>query len=862
MLPLRPSAARRLFSDCPPFLKFMQIHYKSSPLLNSFSAQNNIPALFQQAVQLHQQGHLAQAQLLYDRILSLQPRHAQVLHLKGVIATQSGKPERAVELFDQAVALDPAQPAFYCNRGNALLHMGRAEAAVASYNEAIRLAPNYADAFANRGAAQAALGHLDDAVASYLKAIEFNPSHGTACFNCATALHTLKQFDAAIQQFDNALALKGDWYEAHCGKGKALKELGRIEEAIASYDRCLQIAPNFADGHFFRGSALQLSDKLDGAIIAFQQAVALKPDFAEAHGNLGACFCANGKYLDALRHYIQAILINESVEAKAAFAQCVRHIRFSEATPQVRRLVSRAISEAWIRPAMLFGTALSLITIDPDIKGFIDRATKAWPKRLDPDALLDGPVAAKLADDELLHCVLLHMAVTNIEVEHFITVARCALLSMAIHHQEASVVPAAGSDNGQEKLLNFFCALAGQCFVNDYAFAESDSEVADIAKLRARVSDQMSAGLSVPDIWIVALAAYMPLRTIPGAQHFTAPDRHESVHRLVAMQVTEPAIELGYRSQIPMLTAVDDIVSDRVQSQYEDNPYPRWIKTAFNIKPYSVGDHLRALFPKSAFEVPGDVSNPDVLIAGCGTGQQSIEAAQKFLNSSVVAIDLSASSLAYAMRKSAEHKLQNIHYGQADILNLGQLNRSFDVIESVGVLHHLAHPMKGWKVLVDMLRPGGFMRLGFYSELARRDIVKAQKFVSEQAYEATAKDIRRCRQDLMSEENKASFGNLFTMRDFFGISECRDLLFHVQEHRYTIPQLKSDLAELGLSFLGFFFENDTLRKYAARFPEDISMTNLDNWHVFELEQPDTFISMYQFWTQKKLAPSASAASTA
>jgi SAM-dependent methyltransferase len=243
-------------------------------------------------------------------------------------------------------------------------------------------------------------------------------------------------------------------------------------------------------------------------------------------------------------------------------------------------------------------------------------------------------------------------------------------------------------------------------------------------------------------------------------------------------------------------------------------------------------------------------------LLGCGTGQQSIEAAQKFLNATVLAIDLSGSSLAYAMRKTAECGLQNVQYGQADILNLGQINRSFDVIESVGVLHHLANPMAGWKVLTDMLRPGGFMRLGFYSELARRDIVKAQRFVVEGGYQATAEDIRRCRQDLMSAENKEKFGNLFTMRDFFGISECRDLLFHVQEHRYTIPQLKSDLEELDLSFLGFFFENDTHRKYAARFPEDLAMTNLDNWHVFEIEHPDTFISMYQFWTQKKFAPPA------
>jgi tetratricopeptide (TPR) repeat protein/2-polyprenyl-3-methyl-5-hydroxy-6-metoxy-1,4-benzoquinol methylase len=834
----------------------MKNYYKPTSGLGLIAAQTYIQPLFQQAIQLHQQGHLTQAQIAYDRILSLQPKHAQALHLKGVLATQTGQLPRAVELFEQAIQADPVHPAFYCNRGNALLQMGRAEAAIGSYDKAISLAPNYADAYANRGAALAALGRLSEAVASYHKAIELNPTHGTACYNCATALHALGQFDTAISQFDRAIALKGDWYEAHCGKGKALKELGRLDEAITSYNRCLEINPQLADAHFCKGSALQLSDKVDQAINAYAQAVALKPDFTEAHGNLGDCLYKESKYLEALGHYIRSIFLNESVAAKAGFARCVRHIRFLEATPEVKRLVARAIAEAWIRPAMLFATAISLVKIDPDVKDCMDRAASAWPIRLDQEALFGVAGAAKLANDELLQCLLRHMAVTSIEVEHFITASRSVLLSTALDFEFARTELAEDSGNEHGDLLNFFAALACQCFVNDYAFANSDTERVGIAKLQSRLLDRVATGLAVPDIWLVALAAYLPLNSLSGAENFAQTCGHESVRSLLAMQVTEPAVERNYRRQIPMLTEVDDSVSDLVQNQYESNPYPRWIKTSFTIKPYAVDNHLRSLFPKCTFDVPADVANPEVLIAGCGTGQQSIEAAQKFLNATVLAIDLSGSSLAYAMRKTAECGLQNVQYGQADILNLGQINRSFDVIESVGVLHHLANPMAGWKVLTDMLRPGGFMRLGFYSELARRDIVKAQRFVVEGGYQATAEDIRRCRQDLMSAENKEKFGNLFTMRDFFGISECRDLLFHVQEHRYTIPQLKSDLEELDLSFLGFFFENDTHRKYAARFPEDLAMTNLDNWHVFEIEHPDTFISMYQFWTQKKFAPPA------
>ena len=109
-----------------------------------------------------------------------------------------------------------------------------------------------------------------------------------------------------------------------------------------------------------------------------------------------------------------------------------------------------------------------------------------------------------------------------------------------------------------------------------------------------------------------------------------------------------------------------------------------------------------------------EVKEPDVLIAGCGTGQHSIRSATRFKSSNVLAIDLSLSSLAYAKRKTEEHAIKNIEYMQADILDLGKLNKKFDIIESAGVLHHMDNPMAGWKVLTDCLKSSGLMKIGLY----------------------------------------------------------------------------------------------------------------------------------------------------
>jgi 2-polyprenyl-3-methyl-5-hydroxy-6-metoxy-1,4-benzoquinol methylase len=133
-----------------------------------------------------------------------------------------------------------------------------------------------------------------------------------------------------------------------------------------------------------------------------------------------------------------------------------------------------------------------------------------------------------------------------------------------------------------------------------------------------------------------------------------------------------------------------------------------------------------------------------------------------------VAVDLSMNSLGYAKRKTQELDLTSIDYAQADLLKLGSLGRRFDVIESVGVLHHLADPLTGWRVLLSLLLPGGFMKLGLYSEVARRSIARARAVIAEQGYTATtANEIRQCRQDLTSADKQADFGTITKSFDFF-----------------------------------------------------------------------------------------------
>jgi SAM-dependent methyltransferase len=245
----------------------------------------------------------------------------------------------------------------------------------------------------------------------------------------------------------------------------------------------------------------------------------------------------------------------------------------------------------------------------------------------------------------------------------------------------------------------------------------------------------------------------------------------------------------------------------------------------------TLNEHLRRQFPTAAFEPLGTGDDLEILVAGCGTGRHPIEVARQYRGARILAIDLSLASLCYAKRKTPPALATQIEYGQADILKSAAIRRTFDLIEVSGVLHHLAEPLAGWRALLALLRRGGFMHVGLYSELARRDVVAARAFIAEKGYRPTAEGIAKA-------------------GDFFGTSECRDLLFHVQERRTTVPEIKSFLADNGLRFIGFEFAPQMLQHYRSIFGGDGAMRDLNRWHAFETENSDTFAGMYQFWVQK------------
>jgi 2-polyprenyl-3-methyl-5-hydroxy-6-metoxy-1,4-benzoquinol methylase len=395
-------------------------------------------------------------------------------------------------------------------------------------------------------------------------------------------------------------------------------------------------------------------------------------------------------------------------------------------------------------------------------------------------------------------------------------------------------------------MLPFACALARQCFVNEYVFLDTPEELAGVDALRRAVLKQLDADAPISPLQLAALASYAPLGLLPNAPQLRDKAWPEEIAALITQQISEPATERALRDAIPRLTELAEGASTRVRQQYEENPYPRWVLAPSQRPPLSVGEYLRSQFPGVPVQPTDASANVEILIAGCGTGEHPIGMARRFRGAQVLAVDLSLSSLAYAARKTREIGLHNIEYAQADILKLGALGRTFDIVDASGVLHHLADPLAGWRDLVAVVRPSGLMRVGLYSARARADVVAARDFIAKRGSGSSADDIRRCRHDLLATPHSS----VSRYRDFFSVSECRDLLFHVQEQRLTVPTINEFLRSQRLRFIGFELDAATVQAYRDQFPQDPAMTSLDCWDAFELRRPSTFRAMYQFWCQR------------
>ena len=568
--------------------------------------------------------------------------------------------------------------------------------------------------------------------------------------------------------------------------------------------------------------------RIDEAREICRQILAREPANVQSLNLLGLMAQASGDHGIAVKMFAKSIA-SDDMNAACHY----------NAGNSYKALGNRTKAIVHFNKALAFGMhdkATAFILQSPAIATYVARIAGKWPLPVTNVELFGTESVAPLANDLFLRCAMEATTLPSVQLEALLGYARAELLRLADGRDD---------DDGEtdDDIVAFACALARQCFINEYVYAQSAAEGGLAGALRDRLLRDLASGTAITPLRLAVVAAYFPLHAMPNADALLRRDWPVTLAGLLRVQLREPLDEAGERTAIATLAPIKDSISLQVMRQYEENPYPRW-----TINPLTAfaADLARGRTGPTAEQQ----AELDILIAGCGTGRPAVQIAQVYPNARLLAVDVSLTSLAYARRKTRELGLRNLEYAQADILELGSINRTFDSIESVGVLHHLAEPTAGWRVLVSLLRPDGRMRIGLYSDLARRLIVEARARIAAQGYSASAGDISRCRQDIIREAEHWKM--LIGANDFYSMSGCRDLLFNVMEHRFTLPEIAAFLNDNDLSFLGFepFDDPTVIEKFHKQFLDAADEASLDQWHRFEEAHPETFCGMYVFTVGK------------
>lgn len=745
-----------------------------------------IAQALEKAMAEHRAGNISEADRHYSSILRVDPRHSDANHNLGVLALSLGKHDKAEQLIKTAIAVRPEILQFRLSHIDVLVTSGK-------HFEAELVITAAKDN-----------GYSDENIIileKHLKQVMLNHA-------------TNRAKEPSTETIAELIALHGS---------------GKMEELVSRSNSLFKTYPMSAKVRNIIGAAYRALGKTEFAIFHYREALKLAPGFSDAYNNLGNAFRDQGDLKAAVENYSMALSLNRNhLDALQNLANALRGMAFSKPDAEIEKHIIRLLEEPnYARPKEIARAAISLSKQKLAVLEFINNSVYELSEEDTLNKILilsKVPLLLKLMDV---------CPIPDLEIESALTNLRRNILR---HVRKLA---------STKDILNFQSSLALQCFTNEYLFIESPEETKLVKDLEKDIERKLSSGSKPSAVEVVCLASYRPLHRYAWISKLEMPT---NVLEVISRQVTDVLLECKLKQEIKSLGMISDAISSEVKLQYEENPYPRWV----NLNLSRQSNSLSVMVRKSRLKLFNNDVNDDkelqVLIAGCGTGQHSIESSMNYSNSNVLAIDLSLSSLAYAKRKTETLKIENIEYVQADILMLENYVGKFDIIESVGVLHHMNDPLAGWKHLVNCLNVNGLMKIGLYSELARRDIVKTRAEISAKKISASANAIRKFRQDLVN-STELHHQSLFLSNDFYSLSNIRDLLFHVKEHRFSISDLREILPALGLYFCGFE-DIRVVKEFKKYYPNEDSEYDLSKWQCFENDFPKVFAGMYQFWCQK------------
>ncbi|MBD1154116.1 methyltransferase domain-containing protein [Pelagibacterales bacterium SAG-MED23] len=653
------------------------------------------------------------------------------------------------------------------------------------------------------------------------------PNHLATIFHLGTLFAQTKKFSKAKGLLLKAYNLKPKDPNININLANLFFEIGDFENALKYFENIINEDKNFALAYFNKGLVLNNLKRYNKANECFKKVIEIEPKNLASFNIIARNLIELGQKNEAFAYLEESLKIDpDNTLSIKILTDLLASFKISNLNPESKKIMKDFFIFLYKKDSInhneLFNNAKSFVLDDEK-----DEALKKL--KIEGSTFIESEIVKKILKEEIFLLILQKSLIRDKNLELFLNKIRKEIIS---------------SLNNLSELSNFIISLAEQSFLNEYIYFKTEQENEMVSLLQNIIEKNKN----INELQVSILACFIPLSIskIISKKLLNYYSTNELFNDLINMQIREPLKEKELTKTISSIGKISNTVSKKVKKQYEENPYPRWRYFTKGFKSNFLNILNSNIRPNKVIS-DNTFFKPKVLIAGCGTGQQ-LENALCYENSNIFAIDLSLSSLAYAKRKMQELNINNIKFMHGDILNLDNINQKFDVIECVGVLHHMNNYRDGLKILIDLLEPHGFLKLGLYSEISRKHIMEARSLINEK-FSDEILDIIDCREFIKNNKDNKSFQKLTYNYDFYSRSSIRDLIFHVQEQRFTLNNISKLLKNFNLDFLGFTNE-EVKNKYSINYPKDTSNTSIENWNEFEIKNPDIFISMYQFWVRK------------
>jgi aspartate beta-hydroxylase len=163
--------------------------------------------LMRQAIELNRAGRMEESHRLWERVLILDPDHADALYHLGQRSLHMGKPDEATQLFERALLRAPGAPLVHLALAQAANKLGKADEELAALNRVLSLDPYFTNALLAKAALYEKQGKLRTAGAHYKNV--FKTLAGTTEFHPqmrATLAHAAKVVEEQRRALDDYLS--------------------------------------------------------------------------------------------------------------------------------------------------------------------------------------------------------------------------------------------------------------------------------------------------------------------------------------------------------------------------------------------------------------------------------------------------------------------------------------------------------------------------------------------------------------------------------------------------------------------------------------------------------------------------------